>query len=149
MGYSLLLNFSLSGIVLLNVFARKNSFYSFFVSLVLGGAYLLFGKKSLDKSNNSPTAVFTPAATSQAKPTFSLKEVAKHSQKGDCWLVIEDKVYDLSSFTNHPGGDIYLQYCGGEATSAFQTKAGRGQPHSTEAKNRLKNFYLGDLNREN
>ena len=72
-------------------------------------------------------------------------EVAKHSAKGDCWLIINGVVYDLSNFTTHPGGDAYVPYCGTDATEAYATKGGKGQPHSTRADSMLPNFEVGPL----
>lgn len=35
----------------------------------------------------------------------SASEVATHSKADDCWIVVNGKVYDLTSFApNHPGG---------------------------------------------
>ncbi|CAO3627949.1 unnamed protein product [Cunninghamella blakesleeana] len=53
--------------------------------------------------------------------TISLDEVAKHNKKGDLWLIIHGKVYDLTNFLpDHPGGQkILLKYGGKDATSAF------------------------------
>lgn len=35
----------------------------------------------------------------------STAEVAAHSQPGDCWIVLEDHVWDLTKFADeHPGG---------------------------------------------
>lgn len=73
--------------------------------------------------------------------------VAKHNLGIDCWFIINDKVYDVTSYMSHPGGrDRLLAFCGQDATSAFATKGGRGNPHSQNAVNLLKNFYVGDLN---
>ena len=72
-------------------------------------------------------------------------EVAKHSAKGDCWLIINGVVYDLSNFTTHPGGDAYVPYCGTDATEAYATKGGKGQPHSARANSMLPNFEVGPL----
>jgi L-lactate dehydrogenase (cytochrome) len=35
----------------------------------------------------------------------STKEVRRHATTGDCWLVIEDQVLDVTAFAReHPGG---------------------------------------------
>ncbi|KAF3021115.1 Cytochrome b5 domain-containing protein 1 [Neopestalotiopsis sp. 37M] len=48
-------------------------------------------------------------------------EVLKHDQPTDCWVVINDEVWDLTNFSGeHPGGiSIILKYAGKDATAAF------------------------------
>ena len=37
---------------------------------------------------------------------FSKDDVAAHNKDGDLWIIVEDKVYDMSSFQKlHPGGE--------------------------------------------
>jgi len=49
-------------------------------------------------------------------------EVRKHREKGDCWLIINDFVYDFSRFAEvHPGGDeIIYEFAGKDATDVFK-----------------------------
>ena len=49
---------------------------------------------------------------------ISAEEVAKHDKDGDCWLIIEDQVYDVSQFMKlHPAGkNIIMKYAGKDAT---------------------------------
>ncbi|EFA80881.1 hypothetical protein PPL_06470 [Heterostelium album PN500] len=38
-------------------------------------------------------------------------EVAKHNTRGDCWIIVNSKVYDVSHFhALHPGEGINDQY---------------------------------------
>merc|ERR1719181_705977 len=48
-------------------------------------------------------------------------EVAKHSSKDDCWVVLNGHAYNLTSFMNeHPGGAaIIAKYAGRDASKAF------------------------------
>ncbi|KAI8624997.1 glycolate oxidase [Xylariaceae sp. FL1651] len=48
-------------------------------------------------------------------------EVAKHSTKQDCWVVINGKVWDVSEFLDsHPGGaSVIFKYAGQDATEAY------------------------------
>jgi L-lactate dehydrogenase (cytochrome) len=33
------------------------------------------------------------------------EEVSKHNRPGDCWIVIQDKIWDVTDFApEHPGG---------------------------------------------
>lgn len=62
-----------------------------------------------DDNNNSKNK-FVPAA-----------EVSKHFQDNDCWVIINDKVYDVTDFLeNHPGGKRAIMiYAGKEASEEF------------------------------
>ena len=79
--------------------------------------------------------------------TLNLTEISKHNSGSDCWLLINNKVYDVtSSISSHPGGaGPILTYCGKEATNAFNTKD-VGRPHSSNANAMLAQYYIGDLN---
>jgi cytochrome b involved in lipid metabolism len=80
--------------------------------------------------------------------TFSAAEVAKHDSAGDCWLIIQNKVYNVSDYLDsHPGNpETILPYCGREATQAFNTKDKRKpKPHSARAQEILRQYYLGEF----
>lgn len=79
--------------------------------------------------------------------TFTLQEVAKHNSKDDCWLLIDAKVYEVTNFIGtHPGGEAILEGCGKDATELFETRPmGSGTPHSEQAREGMKNFYIGEL----
>jgi L-lactate dehydrogenase (cytochrome) len=47
------------------------------------------------------------------------KTVARHNRPGDAWIVINENVYDISTFP-HPGGfEVLEPYLGRDATAAF------------------------------
>jgi cytochrome b involved in lipid metabolism len=40
--------------------------------------------------------------------TFSKEEIQKHNKENDCWIIIDNKVYDTTGFLDdHPG--LYIQ----------------------------------------
>lgn len=43
------------------------------------------------------------ANEANALALISFEEVKKHSYSGDCWVIVNGQVYDLSAF-DHPGG---------------------------------------------
>ena len=87
-----------------------------------------------------------PSTGSLAK-TYSWTEVAKHSKANDCWIVINGKAYDVTTYLDlHPGGaDLILTQCGKDATNAFNTQGGRGRGHSSKADKQLETFLLGTI----
>merc|ERR1711863_258432 len=80
---------------------------------------------------------------------FSLEEVEKHKQSsGDdksIWMVIHDKVYDVSKFLDeHPGGEeILIEHAGQDATEPFEDVG-----HSTDARDMMKDYLVGELREE-
>ena len=76
-----------------------------------------------------------------------MTEIVKHSSESNCWLLINNKVYDVTKFiSDHPGGVAQIiPYCGKEATKAFDTQGGRGRPHSPTADEMLKDYFIGNL----
>ncbi len=77
------------------------------------------------------------------KTTLNSAEIAKHNSKDNCWITINSKAYNVTSYLRaHPGGaGAILPYCGGDATQAFQ-----GLPHSSYATDLLASYYIGALN---
>merc|ERR1712183_224673 len=74
----------------------------------------------------------------------SLEEVNLHCTREDGWMVIYDKVYEVTQFMNeHPGGEeVMMEYLGYDATMAF-----RGVGHSNDAFIILEKFCIGILPR--
>merc|ERR1739845_16091 len=52
---------------------------------------------------------------------YSLEEVAKHTTKGDCWVVVDGQVLNVTNFlSQHPGGELAILTFGGkDATEEF------------------------------
>ena len=61
--------------------------------------------------------------------SYTWDEVRQHTSPGDLWLVIDNKVYDVSQWMDeHPGGDfVLLQEAGKDATSAMPMNQNRGR----------------------
>ncbi|XP_008068222.1 cytochrome b5 type B isoform X2 [Carlito syrichta] len=73
---------------------------------------------------------------------YRLEEVAKRNSSEDLWLVIHGRVYDITRFLNeHPGGEEVLQeQAGADASESFEDVG-----HSTDAREMLKQYYIGDV----
>jgi L-lactate dehydrogenase (cytochrome) len=52
---------------------------------------------------------------------LATKEIAKHNNPDDAWIVINDEVWDVTAFApQHPGGaGLILKYAGRDATKAY------------------------------
>ncbi|KAL7280444.1 hypothetical protein ACG7TL_005374 [Trametes sanguinea] len=58
-------------------------------------------------------------ARTAALPQFSLEEIAKHNKLDDAWIVLDKKVYDVTSvFSWHPGGPRAILLYAGKASIA-------------------------------
>lgn len=95
---------------------------------------------------STPIPTPIPASTPTSIPTNSTpaltrSEVAKHTSQNDCYLIINNKVYNVSSFFgSHPGGnERILEYCGKEATGIFASI------HSNYAWDLLSGYFAGNL----
>ena len=69
------------------------------------------------------------------------EEVALHNKETDAWIIIENKVYDVTGYVEiHPGGDTILNNVGRDSTVGFN-----GDQHPATALDVLQNYYIGDL----
>jgi|EP01047_Picozoa_sp_COSAG01_P031296 L-lactate dehydrogenase (cytochrome) len=62
-----------------------------------------------------------PAGEPRGSPLISFEEIARHTTKDDCWVVVEGVAYDVTSFLpDHPGGaGIILEAAGRDSTAEF------------------------------
>jgi len=83
------------------------------------------------------------AKVTQKSRIISRSEVLLHASENDCWVIVRNRVYDLTKFVQrHPGGkDIILSRAGGDATSFFAVRHG----HSPEKSTILERFWIGEL----
>ncbi|KPI85013.1 putative cytochrome b5 [Leptomonas seymouri] len=76
---------------------------------------------------------------------YSWDEIAKHNTEEDCWVVMYDKVLDVSKFLNeHPGGlDPLKDMATQDITSSFESIG-----HSSTALVKSKTFIIGRIDPE-
>ncbi|KAL9953373.1 hypothetical protein ACROYT_G040782 [Oculina patagonica] len=76
---------------------------------------------------------------------FSLQEVQRHNKVDDAWIVIDGKVYDVSSYVAaHPGEKAILRNAGGDSTQGFRQQAAHRVVKNHIA-SLLEKFYIGLL----
>ena len=72
---------------------------------------------------------------------YTREEIRKHKSRDDCWLIVENGVYDVSKYVAiHPGGDAILSRAGEDATEGFN-----GPQHPPHARATLEQFRIGRL----
>uniref|UniRef100_V5H5V8 Putative cytochrome b5 n=1 Tax=Ixodes ricinus TaxID=34613 RepID=V5H5V8_IXORI len=109
------------------------------------GLQQIGGAGTTASSVTSPPA---PASTAEDNlksvqlPRYTLNDVCQHCRHDDCWLVIHNRVYDVTSFlTQHPGGvEILWEHAGRDATLAFM-----GTGHTLDAVALLHQYCIGIL----
>ncbi|KAF9391899.1 hypothetical protein CPB97_005026 [Podila verticillata] len=76
------------------------------------------------------------------KKIFTFADLSQHTSRDNLFLVIHDKVYDVSGFIDeHPGGEeVMLDEAGRDATDSFEDVG-----HSDEAHDIMTKLYVGDL----
>jgi len=102
---------------------------------------------------STTTTTNNTTVTKVTSITLSVEEIAKHNKQTDCWILINGKVYNITSyFGSHPGGSGTMALtCGKDATAAYYTQdpyattSSSRSAHSSKAKSLLDNYYLGDL----
>lgn len=76
--------------------------------------------------------------------TYSLDDVAKHKSGDSFWIVVDKKVYDVSSYLKtHPGGAVVLKNnAGRDATKEFKEAH---SPDASNVKKAMKKLLIGTL----
>eukprot|EP00756_Hemistasia_phaeocysticola_P007151 Hpha_TRINITY_DN14142_c1_g1::TRINITY_DN14142_c1_g1_i1::g.11148::m.11148 len=75
----------------------------------------------------------------------SLGHVRLHNKESDCWVIVLNKVYDVTQWVpEHPGGSmLIMQLAGKDASVAFERAR-----HSDAARLKLRQCYCADLEDE-
>jgi len=109
-----------------------------FLVLVVGtGIYFL---------NSSKTNKATSPTQDSSTSGKTVADVAKHNTSTDCWMIVDNNIYDLTKYQNvHPGGKMnIINYCGKDASAEYKNRGGKGT-HSTKADQLLKTYLIGAI----
>lgn len=116
----------------------------------IGGVWIRPARRTVMRSgkrsrNSNSAAEMTRSERVVASKRLTWEEIRTHTTQESCWIVLNDKVYDVTSFLSvHPGGKrILLGQAGKDATSMFKAIA-----HSTFAVEESEKYYIGDVNGE-
>jgi len=73
---------------------------------------------------------------------YRAEEVKSHKDAKSTWMIIHNKVYDVTKFLDeHPGGEeVLLEQGGADGSEAFEDVG-----HSTDARDLMKDYLIGDL----
>ncbi|XP_065849965.1 cytochrome B5-like protein [Euphorbia lathyris] len=105
---------------------------------VLLGGFLLSPRhlKSAQRDNTH-----SYATVKKVSQVYTKSEVSLHNKRTDCWVIIKEKVYDITSYVEeHPGGDAILNHAGDDSTEGFY-----GPQHATRVFDMIDDFYIGEL----
>eukprot|EP00927_Polykrikos_kofoidii_P064404 TRINITY_DN595_c0_g1_i10.p1 TRINITY_DN595_c0_g1~~TRINITY_DN595_c0_g1_i10.p1 ORF type:complete len:1039 (-),score=122.65 TRINITY_DN595_c0_g1_i10:206-3322(-) len=80
-----------------------------------GGSY----EDNMNKTG--PAVQVGNSAAAKASGGYTMEEVAKHTTKTDCWVVVSNQVLNVTNFlSSHPGGELaILTFAGRDATEEF------------------------------
>uniref|UniRef100_A0A8C9SRM3 Fatty acid 2-hydroxylase n=1 Tax=Scleropages formosus TaxID=113540 RepID=A0A8C9SRM3_SCLFO len=78
---------------------------------------------------------------------FSPAEVARHRTKESCWVLVGERVYDVTGFLRmHPGGEaLILRRSGTDVSAELE---GPPHRHSENARRWMEQYYIGELDGE-
>lgn len=122
------------------------------IIIVLGFIWWLVSKRGRFGQFHSrtvgPRAHWAPTSARQAPTTASVSkryytpaEIAKHCQRDSLWLIIDGKVYDVTSYVDqHPGGSAIFRNGGADSSVGFH-----GDQHPDKVNDLLPDFYIGEL----
>jgi cytochrome b involved in lipid metabolism len=94
-------------------------------------------------------SLLAPPGVAAPSKELSPEEVARHATRTDCWIIVENNVYDITSaMKDHDRYKYKLDsWCGKEATEGWNTKDGKNKPHSRKAKTMLEGLHIGTVKR--
>eukprot|EP00439_Symbiodinium_sp_Y106_P063839 s4047_g9.t3 len=101
-------------------------------------------QKSVRAEGAKEAGKFVKSSADWLTTGVPMSEVKKHDNEKSCWFVVQNKVYDGTSYLeDHPGGASSMLLAAGlEATGDFEAV------HSSRAWGMLENYYVGPLKQE-
>lgn len=87
-------------------------------------------------------STFPNSTETKSLPEITLNEVSNHDSYDNCWIVVYDRIYDVTDFIKtHPGGEhVIMDHSGRDATLAFHDTG-----HSQLAIEQMHRYLIGEL----
>ncbi|MFA6315058.1 MAG: cytochrome b5-like heme/steroid binding domain-containing protein [Candidatus Paceibacterota bacterium] len=130
---------------------KKTLFFGAVIIIILIGIYLVFrtGDIPTDSAldtNNQNSSSTEQSVTQQSdiqESEYTLAIVSSHNTNQNCWMVIDNKVYDVTSYiaSGQHNKDI-SKGCGIDATSMFDKER---KHQDNKAQNLLSGLEIGTL----
>lgn len=113
------------------------------VLAVAGCARTEIGNQQSTIETQSTIIPETKTLPVQQTRAYAMNEIALHATAEDCWVVIDDNVYDLTLYImTRAEGQIVLADCGKDVTALFVDPK---DPKGNNAGATLLDFYIGAL----
>ncbi|BCX14170.1 MAG: hypothetical protein KatS3mg085_702 [Candidatus Dojkabacteria bacterium] len=131
---------------------KKNLLFVVVAFMLVSSAILAFfvfqnqsDDDSLDSSAKDGNEVQEESkeSVSNTDVKFTLEEVAMHNSESDCYVVYDEKVYDVTDYAKkHPGGaEAIFKNCGKDITQVFDNVGA----HNSVQPQDWQEYYIGDL----
>ena len=96
---------------------------------------------STNNAGKRTTQIGLSSMNEEVSTKFTKREVAKHNRRDDLWIIVQGKVYDVTTYLPvHQGGDAILKYAGKDATAGVY-----GEQHPSAVTNLLERYLIGTV----
>ena len=107
----------------------------------------------MSEAKTRPMFFHAPKQRNIEWPVYTLGDVAKHAHKDDCWIVVQDKVYDMTKHVQNHEGWIG----GGKVSTLIALLCSMGidctedvlMSHDSHAMRQIASFQIGVLDQPN